>query len=43
MVRTRPVPLQSVPGSDENNNNSEDNQCATTLCVPVSKKKKCLS
>lgn len=42
VIRTRPAPLQSVPGGDENNNNNENNQCATTLCVPVSKKKKYL-
>ncbi|CAF4165043.1 unnamed protein product [Rotaria sp. Silwood2] len=33
IIRVRPAPLQSVPGYDENNNNSEDNQCATTLCA----------
>ncbi|CAF3765432.1 unnamed protein product [Adineta steineri] len=32
MLRARPIPLQSVPGGDENNNNSEESQCATTLC-----------
>ena len=40
IVRARPAPLQSVPGGDDNTNISDDNQCATTLCVPVSKKKK---
>ncbi|CAF3755275.1 unnamed protein product [Rotaria magnacalcarata] len=37
IVRARPAPLQSVPGSDENNNNNEYNQCATTLCAAVHK------
>jgi hypothetical protein len=40
MVRVRPAVLQSVPGSNENTNHSDDNQCATILCVPVSRKKK---
>ncbi|UJR25017.1 hypothetical protein I4U23_006378 [Adineta vaga] len=38
VVRSRPAPLQSVPGGDENTNISDDNQCATTLCVPAAPK-----